>query len=296
MTGVQNGIITEHRSCLRCGYDIHGLLLSARCPECGCGAGWTLAVPLLRYLGSKRVRRVRTALCLVAIGLNGLTLLVVAGVVAVWVAGIEPSDIRIGMWMLCLVLPVLVYCGGWIALPISLYAADSIDLRLKERFRVRWLFAAGLPALILPLMPPTMWLIAPWTEHASDHSFNALESVFMSVAGPLFAIHVLYSSKIVVELACLIDGRPLSRISKFVNSIAVMIVLAFLAAGAIALVTLQPFLGYFMVGCFMLPLVLAWSTLSAILAACLVPHFTKELEAATATASDASSSSPAAAQ
>lgn len=70
-----DGRLTQSLPCRKCGYDLHGLSVDGRCPECGTAVGWSVHGDLLRYSDPAWVKHQA----------DGALLLILA--IGAWIAG-----------------------------------------------------------------------------------------------------------------------------------------------------------------------------------------------------------------
>jgi len=89
--GMHDGVVTDPRPCLQCGYSLQGLRADGVCPECGAAVARSLQGNLLEYSSPAFVTRLsRGAMC-VLVGLIMLAVWVVSHIIGVArMAGAEP--------------------------------------------------------------------------------------------------------------------------------------------------------------------------------------------------------------
>jgi hypothetical protein len=78
----QQGRLDEDISCRKCGYNLHSLLLSAQCPECGTAVGRSLQGDFLRFADPQWVEMLASGMTWILIATAAGTLGILASLVA----------------------------------------------------------------------------------------------------------------------------------------------------------------------------------------------------------------------
>jgi len=180
--GATGDVVKQHRSCIGCGYDLFGLQKEGLCPECGRPVAATLAIPLVRELGSAG-RTIRTAVAMMALAVwlflaAGLALVAVVAAAEAADAAAALAVEAVGQAVGQAVVPalagtgLLLYVLGWSLIAIGVSAAHRCDDQIKKVFPKLALFillstaviasGAFVAVLVIPrgyLLPGRVFLV-----------------------------------------------------------------------------------------------------------------------------------------
>jgi MFS family permease len=173
-----NETIDTDLSCIYCGYNLRGLAMTGRCPECGHSVDRSVRGDLLRYANRKWLRKMSLGLSLVFFPVMSI---IISALAAFFIIPLALADIA--PWLLA-VWGILVFVVGPITILIGLYLATAREPRAewhenaqRRRRMVRILVISSVFAILTPFLRiafplpvvlsatlnaiiPTVWLVA----------------------------------------------------------------------------------------------------------------------------------------
>lgn len=112
VTGVTDaqGVVTADLPCRKCSYNLRGLTLEGRCPECGAAVGLSVAGDLLRFSNPQWVRTLQRGVRLIIWGVAVI-------VIGIGLAGVLAATVTPTIGLVALVAPLIGYLlslvGTW---------------------------------------------------------------------------------------------------------------------------------------------------------------------------------------
>ena len=219
------------RPCVGCAYDLRGLPVGVRCPECGTPVGDSLRARYLRDGGVDYLSALRQ-------GPRVAALVLVAGLVALaWTYADASYFHWPHFWKLTLVFPLLAYTGMALAAWRITVAPGN-----NSHDRLRRCLLRGV--VLIPLLAHGVYALAFYraaTERSSEFSvLGRVAAAWMCVCAAEFAGAAVAG----VFIARLASRLPSPRLARAIRLVAVALALTLLAPLSLAIYTFVYYVGF----------------------------------------------------
>lgn len=149
-------IVAFHARCLGCGYDLHGLYVDARCPECAQPVSRSLMGNLYRFCTADFVAKVQRGVLIALVGTISIIPMVIAIAIvgqSLSSAGISGDAVDIMLQFFGMFAYIAILSGWWLMSTPDPGVSPSSDPRSRRFLRLTILIAA-----VGTLLDP-LWLI-----------------------------------------------------------------------------------------------------------------------------------------